>query len=157
MRKNLIVALTAGLSGLGISAASAAPVTLPTAADVDILEQIVITELASLNFGTIDKPSTGSQTFTVAPAGGITDGAGDGSSLAGDAPGSYGVAGTDGAYTFSVSTTSTCSGAGLSLALMTHNSGSTLDETVGVGGELTVTSGAASGPSTCAYTVAANY
>lgn len=155
--KKQIVVTAASLLALGAAAVHAAPASLSANADVIILQQIAITENANLDFGTIDKPSSGSQTFTVSAAGAESAGTGDGSVIATGGAGVYGVSGTAGqAYTFSV-TAGSCSDAGLSLGSMTHNASGVLNESVGVGGTLTVASSAGAGAKTCAYTVSAQY
>jgi len=158
--KNIALIAAAAAVGLVSTASQAAPATFNGTASVTILEQITISEDNALNFGKIDKPSTGSADYTITPTG-VTSDTGDGSFIGtGAAAGSYDFNGTDGQSATIGASAGSCGG-GLTLSALTFSTPSntvTLDAlNVGLGGTLTVPAATVAGSYTCSYTLSASY
>lgn len=153
----------AGLAGYGANAANPGnPAELTVDADVTILSLITIKQVNGLDFGTITAPTAGTTDFVVDLLGNMTlGGGGDGVSLGGTiSAAEFNITGEVGiGYTFTVTPgPGACSAAGLTLGSMTDNNTSTLDDnSVEVGGTLSVTSAAGAGTPFCEYTVKAEY
>ena len=136
------------------------------ASTVSIATPIVITGDSALAFGVFTAPSTGSQTWTIAASdGALRTGGGDGVDLFNDDHfrGVFTIDGeNDATVTYSVAITNNFGGTGLALSALTVNPTSTNalsgsgSLTVGVGGTVTIDTGASSG-SDALITLTANY
>ncbi len=161
MRKTSLLLAIAAVFGITATSVQAAPASLDGIADVTILEQIVISEGRNLDFGKIDKPSTGSATYTISADGASLTDNGDGSFISGAENGQYNFMGTNGQQATIGATAGLCTaGSGLELSALTLTAGPTVmldQENVGLGGTLTVPAATVAGAYTCAYTLTANY
>lgn len=154
--------LVAGLMAFTVSQVSAVQATFDAA--VEILAPLEIDEDVPLDFGQIVRPTADENEFQLLPAGGpvIVTGAGDGThvdgtqvpgdlSITGGAVGGSGAAVTD---ITALPLACTLGGVTLTDVALTGTPGTT-PFNVAVGGTVEVTSGAALGAGTCAYTVEA--
>ncbi len=174
LRSALAVAVAAGLMVFGAVAALAAnpgnPASLPTKVTVEILKPLTLAERTNLAFGKIVGPigASASNTYTVAPTGGISvTGTGGGSAVSGSHAGSYVVTGSGGNAVDFAGSPGGCSDAALTLNSVTPSVASaTLGATsgaagFGLGGSLTIVNPATGSPPvgafSCAYTVSAKY
>lgn len=140
----------------------AAPVTVPFSATATVLQQIEIKEKANLAFGKIDKPSTGSQRFTVMVDGTpqVTgDGAG-GSFIGGHQVGRYDFLGSANTAAVLITSGEPCSDTSIRLAgveLELPDSVVLPIMNARLGGTLVVTPTSNAGTHTCPYTITARY
>lgn len=144
-------------------AVRAAPAVANMSATVQVLEQIVISEDFNLDFGDIDKPSTGFSVFTIDPfTGAITEsGPGNGVAIGNSHQrGQYDITGTDQTVLVMTANSLTCSAGGLQFGGIQTDlpPGAVLDiSDMMVGGVLTVTPTAPTGAHTCSYSITASY
>ncbi len=157
LKTTLLASTFVGLTGIG-SAFATNPE--PALAHVNIVGAIAITETQELNFASIVPPPTDPDAITIAPGGDSRSHSGGAVLLGSSTRGLFNFDGENGAAFTITLTPGSCTGTGLTLSALTHNSDGTLDDTgTGVGGTLTVAATAAADPGakTCSYDVAANY
>jgi hypothetical protein len=160
-RKPFVAAALGGVSVLATGGVCAAPASLPANAEVEILEQIVITEDFNLDFGTIDKPQSGTQSFTV-NTDNTTSTTGTGSFQGGHQRGQYDISGSNSEIINLTLSSNGCAGSGGLLLLTGITSDAGLPVTLDVfdlhiGGTLAVSSAAVAGSYGCTYSIQANY
>jgi preprotein translocase subunit SecG len=139
-----IVVLSTGLCMVGQALAGSDTGT----GTVAILEAVVVTNTAGIDFGDILPPTSGNQDFVMAAAtGAVTPGGGDGGAFGSPAAASFDVTGTaNSAVSVSAVVTTDFASASLTLsALTTNGDTSTIaadgSGTITVGGTLNVASG----------------
>lgn len=163
------ILLATGVVSMGLTSVAFAD-TVATNASMTIRSAVALTNVTSLNFGTIELPTDALTTFTLANGGGTTTSGGDGSFVSGSAAGDITVAGENGQTVDLSITAGSCTGSGITLTSMealyegnafnestpntaTVNSGATMN----IGGSISLTTAASTGAQTCAYTVTVAY
>lgn len=167
LQRYLAIAAT-GLLAAG-SIARAAPAETSFSAQAAVLKQITITQLATLDFGLIDAPSSGYQSWRVRQSNGVIElddsaGANDGAAISGHQRGQILIDGSGSTAIILITDGQPCSTGGSPSAsvelLSVERSGGPnpmLPVTLNIGGTLQVSAGAAGGDYTCPYTVTARY
>lgn len=141
----------------------AAPATAPVSASVQVLQQIEIREDFNLDFGKIDRPASGAQTFRVRRQGGTVvedDGGTGGAFIAGHRVGQYDILGSVNSAVVLFTAGGTCSTNTISLVSIELGLPSQVTLPINdakLGGTLRVTSQSQPGQHTCPYTLTARY
>lgn len=141
----------------------AAPATTSLSASVQVLQQIEIKEDLNLDFGKIDKPRSGAQTFRVRRNGTTEiedDGGTGGAFIGGHRAGQYDILGSANSAVVMITSGGTCSTntialTGIEISLPTPVVLPIMDAKLG--GTLRVSSNSQPGSHTCPYTITANY